>query len=72
MHAMNLQVNHMPAPTGISGEGIRLSWNADGGIWQSAYQIVIKNHRNKMILDTGKIAPSCMYAHCYSTGDVWG
>ena len=39
MKVYNLQVNHLSRPIGISPEGLRVTWNIEGCLRQSAYEI---------------------------------
>lgn len=54
MKAINLKTEYLENPLGIDIRKPRLFWNCDGGVRQSAYQI-IATADNKIILDTGKV-----------------
>lgn len=54
MIAVNLRTEYLRNPLGIDIKNPRLMWNADGGIRQSAYQIVTERW------DSGKVLSSSM------------
>lgn len=54
MKAIRLRVNHMTAPIGISPDCALLSWNCDGDIRQTAYQIRLET-ASDILWDSGKI-----------------
>ena len=63
MKAIHLKTEHMENPLGISIQNPVLSWVCEGGITQSAYQIVAK-FGEEILWDSGKVESSQMAA-CY-------
>ncbi|MGN0818128.1 MAG: family 78 glycoside hydrolase catalytic domain, partial [Candidatus Coproplasma sp.] len=61
MKAMNLKTEYLVNPIGIDIENPRLMWNCQGGVKQTAYQIVAKTD-GKTVWDSGKILSYCMHA----------
>ncbi|RJW28134.1 family 78 glycoside hydrolase catalytic domain [Ruthenibacterium lactatiformans] len=54
MRAVHLQTEYLTEPLGLGITNPRFYWNCDGGVTQTAYQIVAK--RNEQILwDSGKV-----------------
>jgi alpha-L-rhamnosidase len=49
-------------PLGIDVVRPALSWNCEGGIRQTAYQIVAKDDGGKLLWDSGKVAGAAMHA----------
>ena len=43
MRAVRLKVNDRTDPLGIDDRSIRFTWNCEGGMTQTAYQIVTEN-----------------------------
>ena len=59
MKAVNLKTEYLKTPIGIDVIRPRLSWNCEGGIKQTAYQIIAKvNGEN--VWNSGKVASSAM------------
>lgn len=56
MNAIRLRCEYLKNPMGIDIQKPRLQWNCDGGVKQTAYQIVTDNW------DSGKVALSSMQA----------
>ena len=56
MKAIRLKTEHLIDPLGIDIQKPRLSWNAEGGIRQTAYQIVSEKW------DSGKVESDLMHA----------
>ena len=56
MNAIRLRTEYLNNPLGIDIEQPRLMWNCEGGVKQTAYQIVTKDW------DSGKIESASMYA----------
>ena len=56
MKAIRLKTEHLTNPLGIDVKHPRLMWNCEGGITQTAYQIVTEGW------DSGKVASSSMQA----------
>lgn len=60
MKASRLRVEYLKNPIGIDYVKPRLSWNCEGGIKQSAYQIVATDEIGKLLWDSGKVTSSQM------------
>ena len=58
MKAIRLRTEYLVNPLGIDVQHPRLMWNCEGGVKQSAYQIVTDNW------DSGKVETSSMHAFC--------
>ena len=56
MHAIRLRCEYLKNPIGIDIQKPRLQWNCEGGVKQTAYQIVTDNW------DSGKVVSSSMQA----------
>ena len=56
MKAIRLRTEYLVNPLGIDVQHPRLMWNCEGGVKQSAYQIVTDNW------DSGKVETSSMHA----------
>ena len=61
MKAINLKVEYLNNPIGIDIVRPRLSWNCEGGIKQSAYQIVARNCDGDEVWNSGKVESSQMH-----------
>ena len=59
MKAIRLQTESLTEPLGLGIAAPRFSWNCEGGITQTAYQIIAKR-KNEIIWDSGKVASSSM------------
>lgn len=59
MRAINLKSDHLLYPFGIDEEKPLLSWNCDGGVTQTAYEITAQCNGAE-IWNTGKVASSQM------------
>ena len=59
MKAIRLQTEYLTEPLGLGIATPRFSWNCEGGITQTAYQIIAKR-KNEIIWDSGKITSSSM------------
>ncbi len=59
MKAVHLQVEYLTAPIGIDVKRPRFYWNCDGGITQTAYQIIAKRNGEE-IWNSGKVLSSSM------------
>lgn len=59
MKAIRLQTEYMTEPVGIDVTAPRFFWNADGGVKQTAYQIVC-TRGGVTVWDSGKVASSRM------------
>ena len=59
MKAINLKTEYLYDPLGIDIVRPRLSWNCEGGIKQTAYQIIAKVN-GKIVWNSGKVESSAM------------
>ena len=59
MKAIRLRTEYLREPVGIDIVRPRLSWNCEGGIRQTAYQIIAKIN-GETVWDSGKVASSAM------------
>lgn len=60
MNAVNLKTEYLKNPLGIDITAPRLFWNCDGGVAQTAYQVVCRDENGKILWDSGKISGSAM------------
>ena len=54
MRAINLKTEYLKNPIGIDITAPRLHWNCEGGVRQSAYQIICTDDAGRTLWDTGK------------------
>ncbi len=59
MRATHLQVEYLTEPLGLGNPKPRFYWNCEGGIRQTAYQIICKRG-NEIVWDSGKVTSSSM------------
>ena len=59
MKATHLQVEYLTEPLGLGNPKPRFYWNCEGGIRQTAYQIICKRG-NEIVWDSGKVTSSSM------------
>ena len=59
MKAVHLQTEYLTEPLGLGLASPRFYWNCEGGISQSAYQIVVKRG-DEIVWDTGKVSSPVM------------
>lgn len=59
MKAIHLQVDYLTEPLGLGNAQPRFYWNCDGGVAQTAYQIVCTRD-DAVIWDSGKVLSSSM------------
>lgn len=59
MKAIHLQTEYLTEPLGLGITRPRFYWNAEGGVTQTAYQIVCKRGED-IVWDSGKVASSSM------------
>ncbi len=69
MKAIHLQVLSLTEPLGLGNPKPRFYWNCEGGIKQSAYQIVCLRE-GKMIWDSGKVESASMTHIPYDGRDL--
>ncbi len=62
MKAARLKTEHLFNPIGIEIPAPRFFWNCDGGVKQTAYQIVAEGEDGRQLWDSGKVASSTMRA----------
>ena len=60
MQAINLQTEYLTNPVGIDITSPRFFWNCEGGVSQSAWQIVATDDEGKVAWDSGKMAGAKM------------
>lgn len=60
MKAVNLKTEYLKNPMGIDIMNPRLLWNCEGGVTQTAYQILCRDASGGTLWDSGKIAESTM------------
>lgn len=59
MKAIRLQTEYLTEPLGLGIAAPRFSWNCEGGIKQTAWQIIAKR-KNEIVWDSSKVASSSM------------
>lgn len=60
MKAIRLRCEYLKNPIGIDIKKPRLFWNCEGGIKQTAYQIVANDDNGELLWDSGKVQSSSM------------
>ena len=60
MKAIRLRTEYLTAPIGIDIEKPRLFWNCDGGIRQTAYEIVATDDQGNVLWSSGKVRSGSM------------
>ncbi len=60
MRAIRLQTEYLKNPMGIDLTKPRLFWNCEGGVSQTAYQILAVNDDGEVMWDTGRVTSSQM------------
>lgn len=63
----NIQINHLTNPVGISPNHIRLFWNVQNCLWQTAFRVVAQDPSGKVLEDSGKRNSNAMF---YRVGTV--
>ena len=61
MKAIRLRTEYLSNPIGIDIEKPRLHWNCEGGIRQTAYEIVAADDRGNGLWSSGKVQSSSMW-----------
>ena len=69
MKATHLQVEYLTEPLGLGNPKPLFYWHAEGGITQSAYQIVCKRNE-KIVWDSGKVESASMTHIPYAGPDL--
>lgn len=59
MKAVHLQVEYLTEPLGLGNDKPRFYWNCEGGIKQTAYQIMVERN-GETIWDSGRVASDVM------------
>ncbi len=59
MNAINLRTEYLKNPVGVDFTSPRLMWNCEGGVRQSAFQIIARQEET-LLWDTGKVQSSSM------------
>ena len=62
MQAIRLKTEHLINPMGVDFTATRLSWNCDGGVKQTAYQILAADDAGTVLWDSGRVESSAMCA----------
>lgn len=62
MRAINLKTEYLHNPLGIDITAPRLFWNCEGGVTQTAYQILCRDEEGHTLWDSGKTPGSAMRA----------
>ncbi len=62
MKAVRLKTEYLFAPIGIDIDRPRLFWNCEGGVRQTAYQIIAKDDSGSTLWDSGKVDSGSMRA----------
>lgn len=60
MKAIRLRVEYLKNPVGIDYRKPRLSWNCEGGVEQTAYQVLATDENEVVVWDSGKVESSQM------------
>ena len=60
MNAIRLKTEHLINPIGVDFTAPRLSWNCDGGVNQTAYQILAADEARNPLWDSGKVETDSM------------
>ena len=62
MNAIRLKTEHLINPIGVDFSAPRLSWNCEGGVKQTAYQILAADEARNPLWDSGKVETDSMEA----------
>ena len=60
MKAIRLKTEHLFDPIGVDFTAPRLYWNCDGGIKQTAYQIIAADDAGTVLWDSGRVESAAM------------
>lgn len=60
MKAFRLKTEHLKDPLGIDFTAPRLFWNCEGGVRQTAYQVICRDESENLLWDSGKIESHSM------------
>ena len=60
MNAIRLKIEHLFNPIGIDINRPRLFWNCQGGVTQTAYQIIAMDDGNTILWNSGRVESSSM------------
>ncbi len=61
MQVMNLRTEYLTNPIGIDVKAPRFSWTLNGGLHQTAYQIVAKAAEGALLWDSGRVVSDQMH-----------
>ena len=61
MRAVRMKTSDLTRPVGIDIAAPRFTWNAEGGIRQTAYQLLVKKEDGELLYDSGKVPGDHMY-----------
>ena len=61
MNAIRLKTEYLRNPMGIDFAAPRLFWNCEGGVRQTAYQVICRDESSKLLWDSGKIKSAAMH-----------
>ena len=64
MKAIRLKTEYLLDPMGIDIAQPRLFWNCEGGVTQTAYQVVCRDENDETLWDSGKVPSSPMRVRC--------
>ena len=60
MNAIHLQTEHLDKPMGVDHPLPHFTWNCEGGVWQSAFRVEVRNTDGQLLWDSGKVPESRM------------
>ena len=63
MRAIRLKTEHLFDPIGVDYSAPRLFWNCEGGVKQTAYQMLAADEGGNTLWDSGKVESSSMCVH---------
>ena len=63
MRAIRLKTEHLFDPIGVDDSAPRLFWNCEGGVKQTAYQVLATDEGGNTLWDSGKVESRSMCAH---------
>ena len=62
MRAIRLKTEHLTAPMGVDFTAPQLFWNCEGGVRQTAWQILAADDGGNLLWDSGKTEGAAMRA----------
>ena len=60
MNAVCLKTEYLNDPLGIDITAPRLLWNCEGGVTQTAYQVICRDENGNTLWDSGKVPGGSM------------